>query len=55
MEAKLEQAAPTTEPVKATPRPPDQGTQPQKAADPFADLETLEAEMARLLGRDKLN
>jgi hypothetical protein len=26
---------------------------PQKVEDPFADLESLEAEMARLLGREK--
>jgi hypothetical protein len=29
------------------------GTAPRKVDDPFADLDSLEAEMARLLGREK--
>ncbi len=44
----------------ATPAPPPQKANanssvkpPPKVDDPFADLESLEAEMARLLGREK--
>ena len=42
-------------PVMPAPRSGEAGGAPKNASDPFADLETLEAEMARLLGRDKLS
>ncbi len=43
---------PTPPPALASKPPPPAPPPPHKAEDPFADLESLEAEMARLLGRD---
>jgi flagellar protein FliO/FliZ len=56
-EARLEKQAPESGAAQSAPlpRPAETGGTPTHGGDPFADLETLEAEMARLLGRDKLN
>ena len=54
-EAKLEKLTPLSpEPMANVRRAGEPAAAPKNVGDPFADLETLEAEMARLLGRDKL-
>jgi hypothetical protein len=45
---KAAEARPPTDKTNATP-----AGKPPKVDDPFADLDSLEAEMARLLGREK--
>ena len=62
VEVKLDQPEPAP---AASPAPDSSSTQsagqpasektPSKVEDPFAGLDTLEAEMARLLGRERLN
>ncbi|MBV9288344.1 MAG: hypothetical protein JO288_11085 [Hyphomicrobiales bacterium] len=44
---------PPAQPLGADHPPPASAETPAKADDPFVDLESLEAEMARLLGREK--
>ena len=51
-EARLEKLTPDP---GANARRSGEAAAPKNGGDPFTDLETLEAEMARLLGRDKLS